>query len=544
MRLMTHTLLAASAAGRKMLLRWKRALTVSIIVAVGPHPLFGQTSGCWSHWEVLGGPYANLQRSIDLASDSVETFSFARRSGWSMLKACADSSRDASGPRVVVLPAASLMEYNSAYPRVGQDGLRWGGRGISASAMAGAAVRWKWFSAMLAPIAAFQQNADFDIQPVVTEGRSPYANFYYRIDLPQRFGDQSFWNYDLGESFARIDAFGVAAGISNETMRWGPAQLNPLLMSGSAPGFPHGFVRTSNPLDVGIGKLEVEMMWGRLAESEYFDLSAANDSRLFGGVVVAFSPKGSGITIGLARAYVRYVPADFGFLDQILAPYRQITVNQGDNELISASLDWIVPGTGFEVYGEFARDDAWEGGRDLALEPDHSRAYTIGVQRVFGEETARNRIRVMGEATNIGRDPTWQSGRGKPNFYANGQISQGYTHRGQLLGAPIGPGSDAQFVGVDVLRAKQMLGFYAARTRFNNDIYYDRYAERYTYAGHDVELTLGLRGGGVYRHVQLVGELARSSRRNRAFLGLQDQTGLTKESNITFNLGAAWTPPR
>jgi hypothetical protein len=89
-----------------------------------------------------------------------------------------------------------------------------------------------------------------------------------------------------------------------------------------------------------------------------------------------------------------------------------------------------------------------------------------------------------------------------------------------------------------------MAGLYAARTRFNNDIYYEQYAERYTYAGHDVELTLGLRGGGVYRQMQLVGELSRSWRRNRAFLGLHDQTGLTRESNTAFSLGAAWTPQR
>jgi hypothetical protein len=46
----------------------------------------------------------------------------------------------------------------------------------------------------------------------------------------------------------------------------------------------------------------------------------------------------------------------------------------------------------------------------------------------------------------------------------------------------------------------------------------------------------------VIRGVQLIGEIAKSSRDNRSFLGLEDQTGFTRDSNVSVSVGAAWTP--
>src|SRR5690606_5649721 len=46
-----------------------------------------------------------------------------------------------------------------------------------------------------------------------------------------------------------------------------------------------------------------------------------------------------------------------------------------DNQLASIFFRWLLPGSGFELYGELARDDhSWDT-RDLALEPEHSLAY-------------------------------------------------------------------------------------------------------------------------------------------------------------------------
>src|SRR5690606_11480685 len=137
---------------------------------------------------------------------------------------------------------------------------------------------------------------------------------------------------------------------------------------------PHVFLGTSRPLDVRIGRLEAEAIWGRLAESEHFDTIPDNDTRLFAGLVVAFSPGSTGLTIGVARSYLRTLPPDgLSLGDQLWGPYTGIRDNpqdpsQGDNQLLSAFFRWGLPASGFEVYGEYAREDHWEDGKDLLLE--------------------------------------------------------------------------------------------------------------------------------------------------------------------------------
>jgi hypothetical protein len=214
-------------------------------------------------------------------------------------------------------------------------------------------------------------------------------------------------------------------------------------------------------------------------------------------------------------------------------------VDEGDNQLLSVFFRWTLAESGFEAYGEYAREDHWQDTKDLILELDHSRGYTVGLEKVFFREDATAALRVMAEATNLGMSQTWQSGRPGVTFYTHSQIRQGYTHRGQLLGAPIGPGADAQHVAADYLFRDALVGAYIERVRYDNDAYYRHFAHLYDFRGHDAEMTLGLRGGGLLHGVQLVGEVAYSSRHNRDFAELR--TGISQEKNISVSLGAAWT---
>lgn len=532
-----------------------RFLAVTAIASVlgTVAPLQAQLSGCWAHWEAVGGPYPDLQRSLELReAASLHPLAVAR-AGRSLLRNCAaladtsnvsDSIR--SGPELMILPAVGMLQVNSKYPRPKQDGLRWAGRGLSTTTVAGAAARWGPISAALSPVMAFQQNDSFDIEPVRVPGLSEYGSYYNagEIDLPRRFGDDSFWWVHLGQTFVRVDAFRTAFGLSTENLRWGPARRNPLLMSGAGPGFPHAFIGTSDPVNIGVGRLEVEAVWGRLSESAYFDTIPDNDKRLFAGLVVAFSPGAAGLTLGFARSYVRYLK-DLDLVDQIFGPYTGIRDNpqqeaEGDNQLLSVFFRWVLPKAGFEVYGEYAREDHWEDTRDLIMELDHSRGYTVGVERVFSRENSPHMLRIIGEATNLGMSQTWQSGRGGATFYVHNPVRQGYTHRGRLLGAPIGPGSDAQYVAADYLGPRTLAGLYVERVRYDNDAYYRHFADARGFSGHDAETTVGVRGGRVVSGVQLMGELAYSSRYNRDFAQLR--SGVTQDKNISVSVGAAWVP--
>ena len=510
-----------------------------------------QSPACWTHWQAIGAPFTDLDRSRELLDSASIPARGVVRYGRELVRNC--MPRDTAAATVErrlelgVLPAAAVTQSNSEYPRVQQDGLRWSGRGVSATIQAGAAARFGPVTAAFVPAVALQQNDAFEIIPVQVPGLSRFASFNNvgLIDDPQRFGSSASTWLHPGQSFIRIDAFGAGAGVSTENMRWGPSRRNPILMAATAPGFPHVFVGTSKPLDLRILDLDVEASWGRLAESEYFDTISNNDSRLFAGIVATLTPKHSGLTLGVARAYLRTIPeGGLSLGEQILGPYRGIRVNPqdetgGDNQLVSVFLSWT--SSGLEFYGEYAREDHWEDANDLLMQLDHSRGYTVGFEKAFSLHST-DMLRVMGEATNLGNSATFQSRRDGGAFYAHSQVRQGYTHKGQILGAPIGPGSDAQYLAVDYITPRMLGGLYYQRARYDNDVYYLLYAWERGNRGHDTEWTLGLRGGGVLRDFQIVADLAFSRRYNRDFVGLSQTNTFTKDNNLSLSLGAAWVP--
>lgn len=518
--------------------RLRRVLIVLAAIGASSAELGAQTRACPAVWESLGGPYQDLRLSLELADSSAVHPASFNRAGLILQRECGDSAA------FYILPAATVAQYNTGYPRPQQDGLRWAGRGASSSFMAGVGFHWKLVSAQLAPIASFQQNTDFETLRTTNPQLSPFADYFHQavLDEPQRFGDRSFWWLGFGQSFLRLDTHGVGIGFSTENVRWGPARRNPLLMSSAGPGIPHLFVSTSKPIDVRIGTVEADAMWGRLHESDYFDTRSDNNQSLFAGVVVSFAPYNSGLTLGVSRAYL---DATIGSLSrQLLKPYTNVSANSRENQLLSGFVRWKFSASLAEVYGEFARDDHWENMNDLLLEPDHSRAYTIGVEKLFRKDSNRGLLRITAEMTNLNRSETWQSGRGRVSFYTHGGANHGYTQRGQQIGAPISTGSDAQYIAIDYVKPSTMFGAYAERIRYNNDTYYDLFAPAYTYAGHDAELTLGARGAGTFMNLQVVVDIARSSRRNRGFVEFVRGGGLSNDSNFSLTLGGAWVPVR
>jgi hypothetical protein len=234
--------------------------------------------------------------------------------------------------------------------------------------------------------------------------------------------------------------------------------------------------------------------------------------------------------------------------EQIFGPYTGIRDNpaeesQGDNQLLSVFMSWVLRESGFEVYGEYAREDHWEDANDLLMQLDHSRGYTIGLEKVFTLRSGEHLLRVSAEATMLGNAATSQSGRSGATFYVHDQVRQGYTHRGQLLGAPIGPGSDAQYVGVDYLKGKLLGGLYYERVRYDNDTYYRHFAFERVHRGHDAEWTVGARGGHALPNVQITADLGYSTRHNREFVVLLNEDRISREHNLSFTFGAAWIPP-
>ena len=508
------------------------------------------------------GPAADLSRLIDL-QDTTSAASFVLlRSGQGYSgDACAPPAAltvlarrmatAAPGNGIRLLPPELLVVGNSAYPRDWNDGALWSGRGLGASLTAGAEVRWGFFSAALAPVVTWQSNSDFDFPANPDPAQSEFA-YRWRsgIDAPQRFGAEPFGRLDPGHSFARIDFRGVGAGVSTENLQWGPARRNPLLLSGTAAGFAHAFLETARPLDIWIGDLEFQLFWGRLEESEYFDADPDNDERLLAGLLVALQPRIlEGLTLGGGRMQAMTWWPELSTLDLALRPYRGVGDNPrgrgGDNQLLGFFFRWKSAAAGLEAYGEWARDDHWGTWTQLLRNLDSSQAWSLGLQKII--RRGDDALRLSAEVTHLEDAlPVRIAGRTGPiAFYTNTSVRQGHTHRGQLLGAPIGTGGEALFVGGDYFWRGGRTSLSIERARYNQDAYLVTYAPAFRAAAADTELSLKVGHLATLGAMALDAELGWSLRYNREFLGLDEMEPgdpYRRDHNLGLRLGIRWTP--
>jgi hypothetical protein len=167
------------------------------------------------------------------------------------------------------------------------------------------------------------------------------------------------------------------------------------------------------------------------------------------GAIVAFSPRGAdGLEVGAARFFHRRW-RDGLALDDFKIPFQGFTsgtINfsekydpanpayDPENQLVSAFARWVLPRSGFEMYGEYMRNDRNYDLRDALLEPDHDAAYTLGFQRAWTDSARRRIVVARGEVTNAEfshlsrvRIQSWP--------YTHAPIAQGHTELGQSLGS-------------------------------------------------------------------------------------------------------------
>lgn len=446
------------------------------------------------------------------------------------------------GDGVAPAPARLRTELNTGYPIDRNNGSLWGGLGLNTLLSGGAAVRFgPYFSAQIAPDLTYQQNRGYPLRTPPPAADYPFANgLYGQIDLPQRFGEDAYWSLAPGASWARVDAGHVGLGISTENLWWGPGLRESITLSSSAGGFPHVFIGIPRPVDIGIGRLGLEMFWGQLRESEFFDTIPSNDLRLLTGFGVTLAP-GAGLTLGFVRLYTFpwEISASrlFPFFEAPLKSRLSTPDNpQGnepfDDQRLSVFFQWVLPASGFEVYGEYGREDhAWDF-EDLVQEFDHSAAFLIGLQKVHPLSASRW-LRIHGEWTNLQQTRDHRPGvRGTNTFYVH--RPQGHTYRGQILGAGIGPGAEAQYLGIDLLSREGSWGGFAERVR-RNEMSAAAIAARSVWPPqHDVELTIGGRGFRQIGRWSIAGQLGYSYRYNRDFVA--------DESNWRGVLQAGWAP--
>ncbi|MEW5927528.1 MAG: capsule assembly Wzi family protein [Gemmatimonadota bacterium] len=479
------------------------------------------------------------------------------------------SSRDAkpAGPGLhwSVIPAQADVAWNSDIPFSLNDGALWAGRGVSAQVTAGVRLAAGPVALVLAPQLTWSENRDFEIVPQDSLGRSVFFPPWYAgeltVDLPIRFGDEPVAMLGPGQSSLTVTAGPAAFGAATENQWWGPGIHTAVVMSSNAEGFPHAFLRTSRPLRTRLGAFEGKWIVGGLSESLFFDDNPSNDYRSLSGLAATFRPaRVPDLTVGVSR--VVYLGIDqrsdlarraFDVFRHWQRPrlvreaipsagstepdsFRVGLVNPGYDQILSVFGRWIFPRSGLEVYGEWARLELPASVTEMLNQPGHSQGYTLGAQwvRPLAGQAA---LRLHTELSYLEESSTFNN-RPVLSYYVGNAAPQGYTHRGQVVGAATGPGSSSQWLRGDYLARGWRIGAFGGRVRWENDVYGTSFT-RFVEVGHDVSVLGGIRGGIQLLGADVSAEVSREVRYNYLFQGPLDNpfgNGATDINNTIVRL--------
>tara|TARA_B100000676_G_scaffold312296_1_gene385810 strand:+ start:1298 stop:1771 length:474 start_codon:yes stop_codon:yes gene_type:complete len=127
--------------------------------------------------------------------------------------------------------------------------------------------------------------------------------------------------------------------------------------------------------------------------------------------------------------------------------------------------------------------------------------------------TNSDRLAIEAEITSL--EPS-QSFRLKKHgeWYTSRRVIQGYTHKGRVIGAGIGPSGSSQWLAVDWVATGWNLGLFGTRMRLENEALYSYFPE---YRRADVTLLAGVRGAGKIGPFTLEAAWAESIRLNYLF---------------------------
>jgi hypothetical protein len=379
-----------------------------------------------------------------------------------------------------------FTSYNTAAPYGQNDGALWQGKGFNASLTGGVRLEGYGVELTFKPQLAFSQNVAFDImKPEMTgpnyAGKSDtYGYFWGRVDAPQRFGDAPFFTYDWGDSEIRYTWKALTVGFGTQAIWLGPAYLNSMLHSNNAPTYPKFDIGLrKQPVTIPwvnwyIGDVEARLWVGYLSESDYFDNDESNDHNMFHGLSLAYAPSFlPGLTLSANR--VCLVPWEWENLKYII-PLNENTI---EDQKMSLFASWIFPQVGFEVYGEVGIDDYISGDTisKFIRHLFHTNVYTVGLKKAVSIVPQKQ---ILGEIVfefnwmEMTQDFQFQW---PYSFYFHSLIKQGYTNKGQWLGAGSGWGGNSQYLGFKLYYPKGFSSLFIHRSNPDNNYLYSQAVE-------------------------------------------------------------------
>jgi len=410
-----------------------------------------------------------------------------------------------------LLPLSIQTEFNSGYPYGWNDGAMIPARGWQTLVSPGLFLQYGPLTVQLKPEFVDAQNSNFSTFNPGQYGAvfARYYDIYNNIDLPVRFGTTPYQKAYWGQSSIRLNFKSLSFGLSTENLWWGPGIQNSLLMSNTAPGFPHLTFNTSRPLKTAIGSFEGQIIAGRLSNSGYPPLEPdyiyfntdlyvpkPADWRYLAGIIVTWQPKWvPGLFLGFDQSKQTY-GKDLGNIQSYLplfSPVKSISppnnpINQSD-KLGSLFMRWLWVKEQAELYFEIGQYNNTEDFLQELLDPGNSRAYIFGIRKLLPFNKSDNEnILISIEATQL-QENSLTSIENGTEWYVSQAIRSGYTNQGQELGAGIGPGGNLQSLDISWVKGLKKIGLQFQRYVHNNDFYGYAFEDIHDYTRHWVDLS-------------------------------------------------------
>lgn len=440
----------------------------------------------------------------------------------------------------------TTTSFNSTYSRTFNDAAVWKGKGLTQDVSFGFQFKKGALNITFEPITYFSQNSPYSLASI--DSLRNEFNYQFgvsrRIDYVQRYGSTPFLTAHPGQSeiALRWDVFQFA--LSTQNFIIGPARDNSILMSNSAAGFPHLMIGTPRKINfeffgIDFGRGEFNVFMGLLDESDYFDQDPDNDLRYINGMSASYEHSAlPGLSVGFNRVmykneenfywsdlYSNFYIRERGVIYDDKGDTLMRTGNDTFDQMAAAYIEWHSIQNDLRLFFEFARNDFNGSMRRFITEFEHSRAYSLGLEKAFVLKSGKS-LRLSYEHTFLPRYMSYQY-RPNPSFYTHSVALHGYTHDGQLLGAGTGPGSVSDLLKINWLEEKKLTVLTLQRIRFDEDYFIVKVPNNLDKINrHDVEFTTGLKHVRKLKNINLGSSLDLSYRFNQYFEKNNDKVNL------------------
>jgi hypothetical protein len=375
-----------------------------------------------------------------------------------------------------------FMSFNTAAPYGQNDGALWQGKGLNSSLTGGIRLETYGIELTFKPQFTFSQNMSFNLLPSAYDSEYSYFwayGFNSGADAPQRFGNKPFFTFDWGDSEIRYTWKTLTIGFGTQWIWLGPSEVNSIIHSNNAPTYPKA--------DIGLRKQRIVIPWvnwylgdiefrlwaGCLQESDYFDNNDDNDFNLFSGLSMAFSPSFlPGFSIFYNRTYnSKFIPESAETVVELFRFFRTSGGSDVWDQHITAGFEYLLPLVALDIYAEIGYNDTpGTTMSKLIKNISHTLAFTAGLKKGIPISTVKNIYsEILFEYSHLEMTPFYSQFYSSNSFYMHHQITQGYTNKGQWLGAGIGTGGNSQYLGFKVYYPKGFSKIFLYRYNTDND---------------------------------------------------------------------------